>query len=136
MYTIFAHTADAGIRVESPDLNTLFADAARGLFSLIVANPDEVALRTRREFRIDCHDLEYLLIDWLNELLFAFEAQHLLFRQFEVTVNRQGLSAMACGECVDETRHQLDHEVKAITYHDLFVRQEEERWIAQVIVDI
>ena len=38
MYEIFEHTADLGIRVRGGSLNELFADAARGLFSVMVAN--------------------------------------------------------------------------------------------------
>jgi SHS2 domain-containing protein len=54
----FPHTADAGLRVEAADLETLFAEAGRGLFSLIVSNLDDVEPRTTKEFVIDGDDVE------------------------------------------------------------------------------
>jgi len=136
MYEIFSHTADAGLRVEAADLNALFAEAGQALFSLIVSNLADVETRTSRQFVVAGCEVDYLLVDWLNELLFAFESQHLLFREFHVAIEADGLKATATGEVVDSRRHQLDHEVKAITYHGLRVEQVGKLWIATVIVDI
>ena len=136
MYEVFAHTADVGLRVKSPDLNTLFADAGQGFFSLIVSNLSDVDPRTRVEFHIEGRDLAYLLADWLNELLFTFESRRLLLSKFDVIVGPNGLQATAHGETVDERRHSLEHEVKAVTYHGLRVEQTNGGWIAEVILDI
>ena len=81
-------------------------------------------------------DQEYLLFDWLNELLYRFEAEGRLFSQFDVTITNEGLQATAFGEPVDRNRHRLSHEVKAITYHHLKVEQTADGWLAEVIVDI
>lgn len=136
MFEIFAHTADAGLHVESPDLNGVFVEAATALTSLIVANSESVRCVTRREFRIAGSEHEFLLVDWLNELLYAFESEHLLFREFTAAVDEQGLTASASGEPWDGVRHQLAHEVKAITYHELLVARVGDHWEANVIVDI
>ncbi len=136
MFTIFPHTADAGLRVEAEDVETLFADAGRGLFSLLVSNVDDVQPNVRREITVDGDDLEYLFFDWLSELLFIFEDQHLLFSQFDVSLQKGGLRGVASGEQIDRDRHRLEHEIKAITYHDLKVKRTDQGWIAEVIVDI
>jgi SHS2 domain-containing protein len=136
MYELFAHTADVGLRVKSPDVNKLFAEAGEGLFSLIVANLADVLPRTLVEFHIEGRDLPYLFADWLNELLFAFESRRLLLSRFEVLVGPEGLEATAYGEIADERRHTLEHEVKAITYHGLRVEKRNSDWIAEVILDI
>jgi SHS2 domain-containing protein len=136
MYEVFEHTADVGLRVRGADLDTLFAEAARGLFSLIVENLDEVRPVRVVTYHLQGEDREYLLFDWLNEILYAFDTQHLLLSQFRVNVSRTGLEAEAKGETLDPARHQLDHEVKAITYHGLKVEQTADGWLAEVIVDI
>jgi SHS2 domain-containing protein len=136
MYEIFDHTADIGLRVTAPDVNALFADAARGLFSVIVGNLGEVRAQSRVDFAIRGDKLEYLLIDWLNELLFTFESRRLLLSRFDVSVDAGGLKACAEGEPLDESRHQLEHEVKAVTYHGLKVEKAGENWLAEVILDI
>lgn len=136
MYETFEHTADLGLRVRAPDLETLFIDAARGVTSMIVANIDQV--RGVRQIRLDVPGTRHdeLLFDWLTEILYAFESEHLLLSQFSVRLDESGLSATAEGEPADETRHQLEHEVKAITYHGLRVEQTPDGWLAEVIVDI
>ena len=136
MYEIFEHTADLGLRVRAPDLAMLFADAGRGLTSMIAANLEAIA--PVREVRLEVSGTrrDDLLFDWLSEILYLFESEHLLLSQFNVEVNNDGAQAIARGEPLDESRHQLEHEVKAITYHGLKVEETPEGWLAEVIVDI
>jgi SHS2 domain-containing protein len=136
MYELFEHTADLGIRARAQDLSSLFAEAARALFAVIVRNPDTVRTKENVEFHIDGTDREFLLVDWLCELLFAFESRRLLLSTFSVTIDDIGLHATAQGEPFDKSRHELEHEVKAVTYHGLSVEQDEKGWSAQVILDI
>jgi SHS2 domain-containing protein len=136
MYETFEHTADLGLRVRAPDLDSLFADAGRGLFSIVVENLDAVRPMESRSFRIAGADREYLLFDWLNELLFVCDTQRIALSEFEVSVTGTGLTATARGEPIDPARHRLTHEIKAITYHGLKVEQTPEGWSAEVIVDI
>ena len=134
-YETFDHTADLGLRIWAADLNQLFADAARGLFSLILPNLDSIEPRETVTFSFAGEVSELLLFDWLNELLYTFEVQHLILSEFEVQVGPTGLQAVARGEPLDRQRHQLDHEVKAITYHGLKLEQQPNGWLAEVIVD-
>ena len=136
MYEFFDHTADLGIRIRGADLNTLFVDAARGLFAAIVDGLNTVRPERQIDIEIAGTDREYLLFDWLRELLYRFDAEHLLFAKFQVRVSETGLIGMACGEPIDSERHVLSHEVKAITYHGLRVEREGDEWVAEVIVDI
>ena len=136
MYERFEHTADLGLRVRATDLDSLFAEAARGLFSVIVDDLERVQPTHQWEIQQKKEIAEDQLFDWLNELLFRFETQHLLFCKFAVHLTNKGLDAVAWGEELDESRHSLNHEVKAITYHGLKVKEESDGWLAEVIVDI
>jgi len=136
MYEVFDHTADLGLRIRAEDLNTLFAEAGRGFSSLIVDDPDSIQPADEAEFAVEGTELEYLLFDWLNELLYRFEMEERLFTRFGLQVTDTGLTGKGWGETVDPQRHQLSHEVKAITYHGLKVEQTDAGWLAEVIVDI
>jgi len=137
VYEVFEHTADVGLRVRASNVSDLFAEAGRALFSLLVANLDAVQPRCERTLQLQADDYEYLLFDWLNELLFQFETEHFLLVEFKVHVKPGEINAVCRGEPVDRELHQLDHEVKAITYHGLTCRQEPSgEWFAEVIVDI
>ncbi len=136
MFEFFEHTADLGLRARSADLNGLFAEAARALFSAVVEDLGTVVASQRLEVRIAGTDREYLLFDWLRTLLYHFDAEHLLFSRFEATVGDGGMVGEAWGEPMDPARHEPNHEVKAITYHGLKVEKTADGWLAEVIVDI
>jgi SHS2 domain-containing protein len=136
MYETFDHTADLGLRICAQDLNTLFAEAAQALFAVIV--DDLATVNPVQEVKVELKgdDREYLLFDWLKELLYRFDAEQLLFSCFTVIVEGDGLTGSARGEPLDRTRHSLAHEVKAITYHGLKVEPTADGWLAEFIVDI
>jgi len=136
MYEIFEHTADMGIRVRAAALDELFADAARGLFSVMVSNLDAVRTVEETAFSIAADDVEQLLHDWLAELLYAFHARRLVFDDFDVSVDGAALTAAARGEPLDPGRHEIEVEVKAVTWHGLKVERNEHGWLAEVIVDV
>jgi SHS2 domain-containing protein len=136
MYEIFEHTADFGIRARADSLNELFADAARGLLRLIVTNLDIVRTVEEAKFSLQGDSREDLLHDWLSELLYTFAVRHLVLCEFHVQTDGARLVATARGEPIDLTRHKIDVEVKAITWHALKVEQNADGWLAEVIVDV
>ena len=88
------------------------------------------------ELRIPGAERDFLLFDWLSELLYRFDSDGLLLSQFECGIDSEGLMATCRGEVANPSRHELDHEVKAITYHALKVERQGDEWLAEVIVDI
>jgi len=136
MHETFDHTADLGLRATATDLPTLFAEVAHALFAVIVENPGAIVPAQEWLFYGAGDHREYLLFDWLRELLYRFDAEHRLYRTFDVQVRDDGLSATISGERLEPERHELSHEVKAITYHGLRVEPTADGWLAELIVDI
>ena len=136
MYELFEHTADLGLRVQAGSLDQLLVESARGFLVMLVANPDAVRPVKTKTITVSADEPAFLLFDWLNELLYAFETEKLLFSAFELQVNNNSLTATCRGEPMDSSRHHMEHEVKAITYHGLRVEQQPDGWRAEVIVDI
>ena len=136
MFETFDHTADIGLRVSAGTLEELFVDAARGLTSLLIENVGDVQPVRIETIQLVGTEVDYLLFDWLNELLFRFETGQLLCVEFDVRFSEQGLEATIRGETWDRARHRLAHEVKAITYHGLSVQQTASGWQTELILDI
>lgn len=136
MYELFEHTADLGLRVRAPDLDTLFAEAAACLFSAVLEDVGTVEPRQAVTVELSGTNREFLLFDWLRDLLLKCDEDHVVFGKFEVRVRDDGLTGTAWGEPVDAARHVLAHEVKAVTYHELKVVRDGDGWLAEVIVDI
>lgn len=136
MYELFEHTADLGLRVRASDLNTLFEEAAACLFSAVLEDITSVQPRLQVTVEVSDTDREFLLFDWLRDLLMRCDADRVVFGKFKVDVRDDGLTGTAWGEPLDPARHLLAHEVKAITYHELKVEKTPDGWLAEVIVDI
>jgi SHS2 domain-containing protein len=137
MVEYFDHTADIGMHITASSLPELFAEAGRGLFALIIENLAEVQFTGVAEFRLGPRPLDYLLFDWLKELLYRFDQGHEVLGEFKLAVSAEtGLTATMRSAPLDPNLHQLDHEVKAITYHELVVRPTANGWEARVILDI
>ena len=136
MYELFEHTADLGLRVRAVDLDALFAEAAACLFAAVLEDVGSVRPEQSVAVELVGTDREFLLFDWLRDLLMRFDADHLVFGKFAVQVRDDGLTGTAWGEPLDPERHLLAHEVKAITYHELKVIRDGDRWLAEVIVEM
>lgn len=134
----FDHTADVGLRITGESLSDLFETAAGGVFDYIVVNRDEVRETETETVDLQAETAGDLLFSWLNELIFRSETRHRLYRSFHVQTAEDGRSLKATiqGEAIDATRHTLDHEVKAITYHGLDLHEANGRWHAEMILDI
>jgi SHS2 domain-containing protein len=138
VYELFEHTADLGLRVHAPDVDALFREAAEALFAAIVERGDEEGARQAEtlRFSLDAEQLDWLLADWLAELLYAFESRRFLLDRFRVRVEGTRLEAEARAVPLGPGSDRLLHEVKAITYHGLRVERDGDGWLAEVIVDI
>jgi len=136
MHELFEHTADLGLRIRAADLNTLFAEAAECLLSAVLEDVATVRPETAVTVELTGTDRDFLLFDWLRDLLTRCDADRMVFGKFSVEVRENGLTGTAWGEPFDATRHELSHEVKAITYHELKVVPDGDGWLAEVIVDI
>ena len=137
-YEYFEHTADIGAIVRGATLPRLFENAAAALFDLIC---DRRSVRPRRARRVVVRgsSLEDLLVRFLTELLVLHETEGLLFSSCRVDqVDRERLRARAVvkGEPIDRARHDLRHELKAVTYHQLRIVRGRSAWRVRIVFDI
>ncbi len=135
-FEIIDHTADIGIVAFGDDMREAFANAALALFSLI-NKPEDVKQDLKQHVELTAGDREALLVRWLNELIFFFDAEHLIFSRFDIgKLTDTELEADCLGEKVDPSRHRLRMGVKAATYHLLRITNDANGYRAQVIFDI
>ena len=135
-FEILEHTADVGVRASGDTFAEALSWVAKGMFS-VIADMDSVEPRKALEVSVASTDADTLVVDWLNELLYRYEAEGLLFKEFQVTVDEGGKSLVGrcIGEPVDPQRHVMLTAVKAATYHDLQVSHNAQ-WEVQIILDV
>lgn len=135
-FEILDHTADIGLVVYGDDLKALFENAGEGFFH-IITDLRKVKRRIERPITLRGESLDRLIVDWLNELLYLHDVEGLLFKGFKVkSVGEDGLKATVKGEPFQEGVHVIKTGVKAVTYHQIEVRQENGHWRAQIVIDL
>jgi len=129
------HTSDVGIKAYGTSVKEAFANAAKAMFSLI-AELDDIEEAGYRDIELTAPDQESLLVEWLNELVYLFDWENIIFKRFDIThLNNTQLRARAYGEKVDSSRHKLKTGVKAATYHMLKIDRGN-GYKVQVLLDI
>ena len=135
-YEFFDHTADIGIHVFGRSLPELFENAGFALFD-IITDIEAVREREKRSFALQRDTVDELLVEWLGRLLFINATELFLFRRFHVLqIDGKSLQAEAWGEPLQDALHTIKTEVKAVTYHNLKVYEEQGLWHATVVLDI
>lgn len=135
-YEVFEHTADIGLHAYGSTLSELFIHAAQGMESLMIPL-EQVRIQVSRVVEVDGHDSVSLLIAWLNELIFLFDTEYLIFCQFEIeSLTETHLRGRASGESYDAQRHELGSAIKAVTWHEAAVEQTDDGYKARIIFDI
>jgi SHS2 domain-containing protein len=132
----FAHGADIGVRGRGATAAQAFEQAALAL-TAVVTEPGLVKPTTTVRVTCRAPDLDLLLYEWLNSLVFHMATQHLLFSGFAVRIADGVLEAEVRGEPVDVQRHAPAVEVKGATLTELAARQDADGlWRAQCVLDV
>ena len=132
----FDHGADIGVRGYGASPDDAFAQAALAL-TAVVTDPATVNPAVAVTIACEAPDLELLLVDWLNALIYEMATRRMLFGRFAVRIDGNTLLGEAWGEAVDRGRHPVVVEVKGATYTALRVEQNPAGlWLAQCVVDV
>ncbi len=133
-------TADIAFEATGRDLAELFRDAADATTNVMIDNIEAIQPRETRQIDLSNEELDMLLYDLLQELIFLKDAERLLLRIREVQIDERDeiyvVKATAEGEPVDAERHHQRADVKAVTLHDFSVERTESGWKARVLLDI
>jgi SHS2 domain-containing protein len=135
-YRQLPHTADLAWRLWGKDLPELFENAGRAL-SATLTDRRYLRRRATRKVRLTASDREALLVDWLNHLLYLFDIDGFLGRDFQVvSLTDERLQARVTGESFDSARHPERTGVKAATFHQLSIVPVQDGWEATVVLDL
>ncbi len=139
-YKFLDHTADVLFQAEAATLGKLFEQCALALQETQV---NVTAVEPLQAVKIDGKNknVEYLLFDFLDNLLFQKDSAQLVFSEFKVRIRQDStgtysLQCTARGEKLQVKKHQPKVDVKAITMHLFEIKKTKEGWKAQVLVDI
>jgi SHS2 domain-containing protein len=138
-FEIIDHTADIGIVAYGKTKREVFINAAKGMFEIIAGENRDLKENFYAKIKLEAKSLEDLLIAWLNELLYISEVKLVILNKFKIKELSDGqIKAEVGGTKINHLSIRVKREVKAVTYHRLEIKKDEESglWSAQVIFDI
>jgi len=118
-YQYIDHTADLGIKLTSPDIKSLFEEAALSVVDIMGATAKHekisIEITVRGLDRIDT------LVRWLQEVIYRITVKDLRIANIKIThLDDTMLKADVRGMY---RRSRLSTEIKAVTYHDLEIKK-------------
>ncbi len=133
-FKFIEHTADIKFQAFGNSVEEVFANSALAMFN---AMSDE-KVKEKKSFKINVKgkDFESLLYNFLEELLFLFDSENFFMakvKNIKITKNFK-LKAEVVGD--DAENYEIHIDIKAITYNEMFVRNEKGKWTAQVVLDV
>jgi SHS2 domain-containing protein len=133
-YEILEHTADIGLRAHALTATSLFEQATLGLCS--IAGIWHNGSGSSIEIDVEARDRPGLLVDWLNEVLYVHDSGNVAVCSVEVEdVSEQRANGRISVRPLREEA-ETAIQVKAVTYHQLDVRETSSGWSATVFFDI
>lgn len=134
-YELINHTADTGVKAFGETLPELFEHAACGMRDIMV-DPGTVRPVRQLLVEVDGQDIEELLVEWLNDIIYLFDSQGFVPASFKILeIDKQRLLAEVHGEHINQDVHELRAGVKAATCHMLSIKKLD-GWSATVVFDV
>ncbi len=131
-------TADVAIESRGDTLEELFTASAMATFE-VMADISSIQLKTEKALHLEHSEIDGLLFDWLAELIYLKDAESMLFGQYDIKITKSTnyqLDAEILGEEINQSKHDLRCDVKAITFHLFKVYEKEGKWISRFILDL
>lgn len=136
-YTLLDHTSEIGFEATGDTLDAAFADAGRAVFE-IMTDIDNLEREQAVAFTVESENLEALLFDFVDELIYISQADGLLLKSFDVSIelSNTGYRLQCTGEGQEPEDGMRLQEIKAPTYSDVLVEEQDDGWRLRMIVDV
>jgi SHS2 domain-containing protein len=131
-------TADVAIESRGDTLEELFSASAMATFE-VMADISRIQPETRKAIHLENSEIDGLLFDWLAELIYLKDSEFMLFGKYDIKITKNTnyqLDAEILGEEINQSKHDLRCDVKAITFHLFEVYEKGSKWISRFILDI
>lgn len=137
-YRFLDHATDAIIEITAKNLKEAFLVAADAEINLMI-DQHTVKETDQREFSANGKDLHYLLFSWLEEIPFVLITQGFAIKRVEIDIQKNKdfkINAKAFGEQLDVKKHNFKVEIKAPTFHDMVIRQDNTGVYMKFLLDL
>lgn len=138
-FKFLQHTADAKFQAFGKSLDEAFSNAALAMFS-VMFETDKIKPKTSKKIEVKADNKESLLYNFLEELLFLLDAKSFfLHKVLSLKISKSNEGFVLFAEVNGDTeleKYAIHGEVKAVTYNEMSIKEEENKVVVQVVVDL
>lgn len=129
------HTADIKFRAYGETIEDLFENSAKALVKSMC--DEEIEKKKIEKIRIDSKDLEGLMYEFLEEILFLMDSKGLIFAGIEkIKIDKKNFELEGKFYFDEIEKYNFHLDVKAVTYNEMYVELNKRIWVAQVVLDV
>ena len=131
-------TADVAIESRGDTLEELFTASAMATFE-VMSDTSSIQTEIKKNLHLEHSEIDGLLFDWLAEIIYLKDSEFMLFGKYDLKITKDTnyqLDAEILGEEINQSKHDLRCDVKAITFHLFEVYEKNGKWISRFILDI
>jgi SHS2 domain-containing protein len=135
-YKYLKHTADIKFQAFGNTIEDAFSSAAYALKE-VITDKEKIKNIEQKNIKITGKNIERLLYDFLEEFLFLLDAENFIFskiKNIKIDIKNFILEATVMGDF--NSKYNFVNSVKAITYNEMFVKKEKDKYIIQVVIDV
>ena len=131
-FKFFEHTADVKFRAYGKTLDKAFENAALAMFHAMYKG--KIAKKTKIKIKVKGNDKESMLYNFLEELLFLLDTKSFFLSSVKIKITDNKLESELFGD--NSKNYKVMTDVKAVTYNEMFIKHEKNKWVVQVVVDV
>lgn len=133
-YNFLEHTADVKFQAFGKSLEEVFENAALALKETI-AGKIKVKEKIKKKISVRGKDNEALLYNFLEEFLYLLDAKNFLLAKIKnIKITRNKLESEVIGD--KASNYKFSNDVKAVTYNEMYVKKDKNKYIVQVVLDV
>ncbi len=138
-YKFLEHTADAKFQAFGKTLDEAFMNAGLAMFS-VMFETENIKPKVIKKIEVNADNKESLLYNFLEELLFLLDSEtFFLHKVLNLKISKRNDNFILFAEVTGDTeldKYAIHGEVKAVTYNEMFIKEEKDKVVVQVVVDL
>ncbi|MDO8528721.1 MAG: archease [Nanoarchaeota archaeon] len=134
-FEFLEHTADVKFRAFGKNIEEVFSNSALAMKEKIY--DEKIKKKAMKKIKVQGKDFESLLYIFLEKFLYLLEGENFIFdkiKKIKIDKEKFKLEAEVSGD--KASSYDISNPVKAVTYNEMFVKKEREKWISQVVLDV
>jgi SHS2 domain-containing protein len=132
-FEFLEHTADIKFQAFGNTLEEAFKNSALAMTKAMT--DDKVKSKITKKIKTQGRDNENLLYEFLEDVLVLVDSENFIVAEIKtIKIKNNEITAEVSGDTAD--KYDIKNHIKSVTYNEMFVKKEKDKYITQVVVDV